>query len=180
MGETGPSDKIVLVNARDEPIAAVAREELRRRRRPHFRTTHVHIFDPRSRLLLQRLAARRDRNAMRWGSSVAAYVREGESYAETAVRRSREELGLAVDLDLVGKTEMPDLGGVKHIALFASGVSTDAVQIRERDHVDEIAWFTVAEVTTMTRERPEEFTETFLWLFDRFYSDGQLRRASNA
>ena len=130
MPETRPSDLIQVVDERDEPVGVVPKEALRGQSGLHFRTAHAFLFDRRGHLLLVRLPPRADRNPLRWGSSVAGYVRPGEGYLDAATRRAEEELGVSPSLDFVGRTAMPDLGGVKHIGLFAAHVSRDRTRAR--------------------------------------------------
>ncbi len=179
MGETKP-DVVVVVTSDDEPVGEVVRSEIAAHPGVHFRTAHLFVFDGDGRLLLQQLAAGRDRNPLRWGSSVAAYVRPGETYREAVSRRAHEELGLTVRPDFVGKTEMPDLGGTKHIALFATGIGRHELVIREPDHVAEVDWVQIETLRRAIETEPSRFTETFLWLFKRFYIDGERRRIFGA
>lgn len=180
MPETTDSDFVLVVGPNDEPLGAVPKRELRLMPGLHFRTSHAFVFDPQGRLLLQQLAPERDRNALKWGSSIAAYVRPRETYHDAVARRSLEELGIEVKLEEVGTTEMPDLRGVKHIALFVGRVRHRIVDIREPDHVAGISWLPLEVVATLIDRRPAMFTETFLWLFREFYADGGLGTARSA
>lgn len=180
MGETADTDLVTLVNEQDEPVDAVPRVELRRHPGLHFRTAHLFVFDRRGHLLLQRLAAQRDRNPLRWGSSVAAYVRPGESYLDAARRRSGEELGITPSPSLIGITEMPDLRGTKHVALFRAGAGRRQVRIAEPGHIAELRWFSFDRIWDMLATDPVQFTATFVWLFARFFADGEARRTRSA
>jgi isopentenyl-diphosphate delta-isomerase len=177
---TRAADLIAIVNEFDEQIGAMPKAELASPRGIHFRTSHVFLFTRNRKLLLQQLAPQRDRNPLKWGSSVAAYVHAGESYLDAARRRTREELGLRIPLDLIGKTEMPDLGGVKHISLFAGTVEQQYLRVLEPDHIAHVEWFPIPAVQHQVTVEPERFTETFLYLFTHFYNDDQLRNTSTA
>jgi ADP-ribose pyrophosphatase YjhB (NUDIX family) len=169
MPETVASDLVALVSPDDQPIGAVPKAELGRVPGLHFRTVHVFIEDERGRLLLQQLAPRRDRNPLRWGSSVAAYVRDNESYEEAALRRSREELGVEPDLYFIARTKMPDLRGTKHISLFAARVARPDVRILEPEHIARLKWSRPTVVALLTLAAPARFTETFVWLVRHLY-----------
>jgi 16S rRNA (adenine1518-N6/adenine1519-N6)-dimethyltransferase len=73
----GRSTPIDRVNKADVPIGLVERGEVFEQGAA-FRVVHVFVLDRRGHLLLQQLGARRDRNPLRWGSSVAAYLHAGE------------------------------------------------------------------------------------------------------
>src|SRR5918911_1858910 len=88
------SDIIDAVDARDEVIGTVKRSEVFTKK-IGFRVVHAFVFNPHGALLLQRIAAHRDRHPLQWGSSVAGYVLAGESYDEAIRRKTRLELGLA-------------------------------------------------------------------------------------
>src|SRR5437899_882621 len=83
-----------------------------------FRTVHIFVFNPAGELLLQQLGRNRERNALRWGSSVAGYLNHRESYVHAAVRRLREELGLRSPLTKHGSTWMYDKECMKFTTLY--------------------------------------------------------------
>jgi isopentenyl-diphosphate delta-isomerase len=177
VGETRPDDLVTVVSPDDNPVGAIERGELVDHPGLHFRPAHLFAFDGSGRLLLQQLAPVRDRNPLRWGSSVAAYVRPGETYRQAIARRAAEELGLDVHVDLLGKTEMPDLGGTKHIALFAAHIGGwQQLAVLEPDHIERTVWFSLDEIWERLAIDLAAFTETFVWLFARFFSDGETRR----
>lgn len=132
----------------------------------NFRTAHVFVLDGTGRLLLQRLAASRDRHPGRWGSSVAAYLYAGESYEHAARRRLREELGLHVSLRSVGKIEMHDEQSKKFVALFSALANRAA--IREPEHVAKLRYWRLAEIEAAVEEDQTRFTPTFLQLLSYF------------
>jgi isopentenyldiphosphate isomerase len=175
MTEPSATELIALVDDHDRPIGAIRRGALKTVPGVQFRTAHIFLFDDLGQLLLQQLAACRDRHPLTWGSSVAAYVRAGESYLEAARRRGHEELGLDEPLTLVGKTTMPDMDGIKHIALFATAAVTRPV-VLERSHIAEISWFQPKELRILVGSSPEMFTPTFLLLYRQFFHDAEQQR----
>lgn len=156
------------VNDRDEPIGKVARGKALETG-ASFRTTHVFVLNGEGDLLLQKLAAQRERHPGRWGSSVAAYLNSGESYEQGASRRLYEELGLILSLQPLGKLRMRDEHSLKFVSLYL-GIDGDAV-IRERDHIEEIAYWPQARVRSAIEAQPRQFTPTFRELYRAFGSD---------
>src|ERR1700747_2339042 len=94
------------VDPADRPVGKVRRGEVFEKR-AGFRVVHVFVFDWEGQLLLQQLGRHRDRNPLKWGSSVAGYLNAGEDYLEAAQRRLREELRLETPLAKFGSAVMP-------------------------------------------------------------------------
>jgi isopentenyl-diphosphate delta-isomerase len=160
--KTTPID---VVDESDTPIGMVERGEALRRG-VNFRTAHIFVFDRFGNLLLQRLAAQRDRHPCRWGSSVAAYLYAGETYEEAAARRLREELGLDLTLRFVGKLEMRDNRSLKFVSLF---LGHDGMpEIFEPAHIDELAYWPQHEIEGALDAQPAIFTPTFRSLYEAF------------
>jgi isopentenyl-diphosphate delta-isomerase len=134
-----------------------------------FRVVHIFIFDDHRRLLLQQLSARRDRHPLRWGSSVAAYLFSGETYRKAAKRRLAQELGVNLNLRLVGRTSMVDQGVPKFISLFQAAGGT--AQLRpDPDPIASVKWCALGEIDRAVRDAPEQFTPTFMHVY-RFFCD---------
>jgi isopentenyl-diphosphate delta-isomerase len=153
------------VNARDEPVGTVARGEALRIG-ASFRTVHIFLLNESGSLLLQRLAPTRDRHPDRWGSSVAAYLNSGESYAEAAERRLFEELALSLPLRFAGKLEMRDEHSHKFVSLFQGRNGTPT--IREPDHISELAYWPLGRLSSAIAAEPSQFTPTFRELYLAF------------
>jgi isopentenyldiphosphate isomerase len=106
------------VNGRDRPIGRIRRADVFRKRAT-FRVAHILLFSPDHKLLLQKIAPTHDRHPGYWGSSVAGYVKAGESYENAARRKLQEELGIEdIPLERLGKTSMLDEGAKKFITIF--------------------------------------------------------------
>lgn len=55
---------------------------------------HLHVFDGRGRLYLQKRAAHKDTHPGAWDTSVGGHVTAGEPVHEALLREAREELGV--------------------------------------------------------------------------------------
>jgi isopentenyl-diphosphate delta-isomerase len=152
------------VDDEDEPIGRVPRGEVLELG-ANFRTVHVFVFHA-GRLLLQQLAPTRERHPQRWGSSVAAYLHAGEDYEHAARRRLREELGLEGPLTRLGKTRMEDERSFKFVELYA--FDDGPAEIREPDHIMELAYWDRIELDDAIIASPERFTPTFLHVYRYF------------
>lgn len=153
------------VNERDEEIGRIPRGDVLREGR-NFRTAHIFVVNDRGELLLQRLAAGRDRHPGRWGSSVAAYLFAGESYRAGAERRLEEELDLRTELRQLGKIEMRDEHSLKFVSAFLT--RSNVAENHDPGHLSELAYLRVSEVERSLRRKPENFTPTFAALFTAF------------
>jgi isopentenyldiphosphate isomerase len=158
------------VNERDQSIGTIERADVFKDH-ANFRVVHVFIFNPAGELLLQKLAPDRTRHAGRWGSSVAAYVAAGESYAQAATRRLRDELNVTnLRLEEIGKTSMLDNGCRKFITLFV-GQNAGPFSL-DLSHVTEVEFVALGQVRRLAAQDPSRFTPTLLHLLD-FYTRTQ-------
>lgn len=157
---------IDLVDPADKTIGTVRRRDVFLQR-AGFRVVHVFVFNDSGELLLQQLGRERDRNPLKWGSSVAGYLNAGEDYLDGARRRLREELDLATPLAKFGSVVMPDQGARKFITLYLT-VAPPAVTVAEPDHIEGVRFEPVSAIQRQIDQWPDNFTETFLLLF-RFY-----------
>ena len=158
-----PMMEIDLVDPADRVVGTTLRKDVFRQK-DAFRVVHIFILDGRRRLLLQQLAASRDRNPLHWGSSVAGYLFTGEGYEDAAERRLHQELQIrGARLRLVGRTTMLDDGVVKFITLFETTRSKEMK--RDPAHIARLKWLSLSSVDHAIRERSMQFTPTFLEVY---------------
>jgi isopentenyl-diphosphate delta-isomerase len=152
------------VDHSDSPIGAVRRGEVFRLR-VNFRVAHDLLFNSRGEMLIQQLAATRPRHPGYWGSSVAAYLFAGESYAHAAERRLREELGVqGVELVDRGRFSMLDQGCEKFIAVFTT--TYDGPLNVDEHHINRVEFVSPAVIHEMIASGTRYFTPTFLRVID--------------
>jgi isopentenyl-diphosphate delta-isomerase len=161
------------VDAADRPIATVARGEVFQRR-AGFRVVHIFLFNPSGELLLQQLGRARDRNPLKWGSSVAGYLNAGEDYLDGARRRLREELAYEGPLAKFGSVVMPDQGARKFIMLYTTTAPAFKVTVAEPEHIETLRFEPLTEVRRQVEQWPTNFTETFVFLFQFYISTLRL------
>jgi isopentenyldiphosphate isomerase len=161
------STPIDWVDEADKPIGTVRRGDVFAES-AGFRVVHIFAFDRDGRLLLQQLGRERERNPLKWGSSVAGYLQSGEDYIQGAQRRLREELGLTTQLAKFGSTVMPDQGARKFITLYVTRIDPFGVTPVEPRHIEDLRFMPVASIEEELTRNPADFTETFRFLF-RFY-----------
>ena len=161
---------IDVVDQSDVPIGTIARDAVLGSGQT-FRTAHVFLFNEAGELLLQQLSAARPRHAGRWGSSAAAYLNAGESYAAAASRRLTEELGLhTVALRESCKLAMPEEGARKFVTLFVARHSGPVQP--EPTVIAKVRWAARETIARELDQHQDEFTPTFALLFRHFSRGG--------
>lgn len=153
------------VDDADRPIGVVARSNVFEEH-AGFRVAHVFVFNDAGELLLQQVGRGRLRSPLRWGSSVASYLFAGETYAEAAQRRLREELLLETPLLKLGGTRMDDAGATKFIELFKTISNT--ADIGEPQHIESLDFVPLQVVQQLLASDASRFTETFPFVFRLF------------
>jgi isopentenyldiphosphate isomerase len=157
MPRPGPNALIDRVDERNRSVGTVARQDVFKEH-ANFRTVHVLVLNYAGELLLQQLAATRERHPLRWGSSAAGYIYAGETYEDAAKRRLREELGLETQLQAVGVTPMEDDGVTKFVGVFVT-VANDP-RVREPDHIGAIEFRPQADIEQDIRRHAGTYTDS--------------------
>lgn len=86
-------DEIILVDANDVEVGQGSKMEVHRRGQLH-RAFSVFVFDKGGRLLLQQRAAGKYHSPGLWSNTCCGHPRSGETTAQSAGRRLREEMGI--------------------------------------------------------------------------------------
>lgn len=128
------------------------------------RATHVWLFGPDERVLMQRRASSKDVAPGCWDLSLGEHLQPGETYEQAAQRGLAEELGIS-------SIALAALGGVRpmRLDLPAAGIRDYELQQSFRAchdgalepdpaEVAELRWFTPVELTRELRQRPDAFT----------------------
>jgi isopentenyl-diphosphate Delta-isomerase len=159
-------DMIVdVVDDADRKIGQAPRKEVLPRAL-NFHTVHLFLFDVAGRLLLQQLGAKRERHALKWGASVAAYLFAGETYDEAIRRRALQELGVTIEPRPIGKIQMTDENSTKFVTLFTARLQGDLSP--DAAHIEDIRFASVDDVAAELEAGPEEFTPTFRKVFELY------------
>ncbi|MEZ5406539.1 MAG: isopentenyl-diphosphate Delta-isomerase [Acidimicrobiales bacterium] len=112
-------EQVVLVDSDDTELGTVGKLAAHRPPGQLHRAFSVFLFDDRGDLLLQRRASGKHHFADRWSNACCSHPSPGEGVLDAAVRRCREELGVAVaDAVAVGsflyRAQDPVSGLVEH------------------------------------------------------------------
>jgi len=150
-----------VVDATDRVIGTARRADLLGRA-TGFRVAHTLVFNARGEVLLQQLADSRERHPLLWGSSVAAYVFSGETYAAAAARRVQQELGIADTPSSIGRVSMTDEGCIKWIGVFR--LDSDGPFTPDLGVIRALRFTSMMELTSALRDQPQSFTPTFRYI----------------
>lgn len=127
------SEELILVDADDGEIGTLSKGECHDGDGVLHRAFSVFLFDAEGRLLIQRRAADKRLWPLYWANSCCSHPRAGEDTDEATVRRTREELGVAAELEFVYKfcyqANYRDLGAEHELCWVYIG-QTRAQQVR--------------------------------------------------
>lgn len=121
---------------------------------------HLHLFDSRGRLYLQKRSMKKDIAPGRWDTSVGGHVDYGETLDIAVVREAREELGLNIDLSLCRPLFQYIWQSSRERELVtAYGITLDIIPQPDHDEVDEGRFFSFDELQSQLGK--SFFTEQF-------------------
>lgn len=163
--DTSGNDQVVLLDAARRAIGTAARRSVHTDQTPLHRAFSVHLFDAEGRVLITRRALSKATWPGVWTNSCCGHPRPGEDDTAAILRRSGEELGLAVrDVQVV----LPDFS---YTARDASGVvenefcpvhvarvlDPEALSV-DPDEVVEWAWVDPKDLRETVRRMPTVFS----------------------
>jgi len=162
---------VILVNEKDEPIGLMPKMEAHEKALLH-RAFSVFVMNAKGETMLQQRAKHKYHSPLLWTNTCCSHQREGESNIDAGKRRLMEEMGFTTDLK--------ELFNFVYKAPFDNGLTE-----HEFDHVmvgyfeeepninpDEVAdwkWMQPKDVKKDIAENPNEYTEWFKIIFERFY-----------
>ena len=162
---------VILVNKNDKKIGLMPKMEAHEKAVLH-RAFSVFIFNNKNELMLQQRAQDKYHSPRLWTNTCCSHQRDGENNIEAGNRRLGEEMGF--------KTILREVGSFIYKAHFDNGLTE-----HEYDHImvgyynedpivnpAEVAsfkWMRLEDVKADIACRPEEYTEWFKIIFDKFY-----------
>ena len=111
---------------------------------------HACIYNRAGELLIQQRSAQKKSYPGYWDVSAAGGVRVGETGRECAIRETREELGLDVDLPETPAVTLTFEGGFDDFYLAQADVPLEALTL-QTEEVQAARWATRDEISTMLR-----------------------------
>lgn len=164
-------EKVVLVNEKDEQIGLMPKMEAHEKAVLH-RAFSVFIFNDKNELMLQQRALTKYHSPGLWTNTCCSHQRDGESNLQAGKRRLQEEMGFVTDLkettSFIYKAPF-DNGLTEHeFDHIMVGHYNDAPVINPEE-VESWKWMLVEDVKDDMAKHPEEYTEWFKIIFEKFY-----------
>lgn len=164
------SEKVILVNEQDNELGLMEKMEAHEKGLLH-RAFSVFVLNHQNHLLLQQRALHKYHSGGLWTNTCCSHPRKGETNEQAAHRRLMEEMGFDCEL--------------QHVLEFTYKANLDqGMTEHEYDHVfvgrynqnpkinpqeaHAFAWRSLSDIKEDLRQKPQNYTEWFKIIFDRF------------
>ena len=108
---------------------------------------HLHVFNSKGELYLQKRSAKKDVQPGKWDTSVGGHVNPGEKPAEAVLREAFEELRLDnIEPDFIRKYIWRSER--EHELVYSFRIMTDQVPVINLDEIDEGKYWSLQEIST--------------------------------
>jgi 16S rRNA (adenine1518-N6/adenine1519-N6)-dimethyltransferase len=149
-----------VVNERNEVMGQLTRGEVHARKLLH-RAVHIFVINKRGQIYLQQRSHLKDVSPLKWDSSAAGHLDAGESYASAAVRETREEIGIDVDVtELAAQIPAGDHTDHEFVELHLARHDGPIRCLPEEIATGE--WFKPEDISAWVAARPEDFAKGFV------------------
>jgi isopentenyl-diphosphate delta-isomerase len=165
---------VILVDPTDQPVGRMEKMEAHEKGILH-RAFSVFLFNEKGETLLQQRASTKYHSPLLWTNTCCSHQRDGESNAQAASRRLREELGIELAPD-----RLNDVFSFVYRAEFDNGLTEhelDHVLVGSLptysagwnpDEVEGVRWATVEEIKNEMEQHPAHFTAWFRIIFNEY------------
>ena len=157
-----------VVDKQDNIVGHAPRHEVHKKKLMH-RSIHVLVFNLSGNLFLQKRSLIKDENPGLWDTSVSGHVDSGENYFDCANREINEELGINVLIDELVQITPQVNTNWEHVRVYTA-ITNSVIQIN-RHEILEGKYFPIEEVSYVIKESPENFTPTFLLIFNTYIKE---------
>lgn len=166
-------ENVLLVDEQDQVIGLMPKMEAHEKGVLH-RAFSVFIYNARGELLLQQRAAHKYHSPRLWTNTCCSHQREGETNVAAGQRRLQEEMGFSVPLEdvlsFIYKTPF-DNGLTEHELDHILVGHYDGEPTINPEEVMAYRWQAPAQVKADMERHPDQYTEWFKIIFNRFYRE---------
>src|SRR5207245_249069 len=124
------------------------------------RAVHILIFNQAGEVYLQQRSRWKDRHPLKWDSSAAGHVADGEGYDDTAQRELNEELGVRVALQKIAKLPASQHTDQEFIWVYRGSISSDLVP--NKSELEQSVFLSRFVIDSWTSSRPKAFATGWL------------------
>ncbi|NJY63337.1 isopentenyl-diphosphate Delta-isomerase [Salinimicrobium sp. CDJ15-81-2] len=164
-------EQVILVNEKDEQIGLMAKMEAHEKALLH-RAFSVFVFNDQNQLMIQQRALGKYHSPGLWTNTCCSHQRERESNIEAGKRRLQEEMGFT--------TELKDTISFIYKAPFDNGLTEhefdhilvghyNGEPILNPEEAHAYKWIGLEELKEDMKNNPEDYTEWFKIIFDKYY-----------
>lgn len=154
-------EPLILVDADDQPIGTMPKDEAHRGDGVLHRAFSVFLFSPSGDVLLQKRSSDKTLWGGFWANSCCSHPRAGEQIVEAARRRQVEELGVDAELSYLYRFEyharFGDLGAEHELCSVFVGVTDDEVAVNKNE-IEDTAWLAPACLDAELKREPERYS----------------------
>ena len=111
---------IDIVTETGEPTGKIALKSEAHKHGWWHNTIHLWLYTKKGGILLQQRSHKKSIFPLLWDVSAAGHIDAGESFISAAVRETKEELGLLLDVN-----DLTKIGVHKHLSTYANGAIQD-------------------------------------------------------
>ena len=165
-------EEVILVDTNDRPLGTMPKMEAHEKAVLH-RAFSVFVLNKNGELLLQQRAWKKYHSPGLWTNTCCSHQRMGESNLEAGHRRLQEEMGM--------QTNLTELFAFIYKAPFDNGLTeheldhvllgySDTDPVINTEEVAAFRWASMEAIAVDMTEQPEQYTEWFKIIFDRFYA----------
>lgn len=162
-----------VVNECDQVIGQAPRREVHRMGWRH-RAVHVLVFNSRGEIFVQQRSLTKDMSPGQWDSSAAGHLDAGEDYDACALRELGEELGIlpAEAPERLFKCEAEPATGMEFCWIYR--LRHEGPITWQQSELRGGGWFDVESLDAWMARRPQDFTESFHLIWERYRGAGVL------
>ena len=164
-------EQVILVNEKDVQIGLMPKLEAHEKALLH-RAFSVFVFNGNNELMLQQRAAHKYHSPKLWTNTCCSHQRDGETNIEAGRRRLQEEMGFVTPLkesiSFIYKAPF-DNGLTEHEFDHILIGNYNGSPIINKEEVLDWKWMPLEDVKTDINLHPENYTEWFKIIFEKFY-----------